>query len=99
MRSRLPAVNRITNSQRKALVEFAEKEIEERTQDRIRKILKLMCYTLNREYGYGKHRLTTTCLGIEKISLEKDDDEVFWAHIDRVVIDELGMEFDREELE
>jgi hypothetical protein len=33
------------------------------------------------------------------LSDKHKDDEVFWAHIDRVVIDQMGIEFEREDYE
>lgn len=52
--------------------------------------------SLNEMYGFGKRRLECVLGQISDLAAEHERDEVYWAHIDRVVIDGLGMEFARE---
>ncbi len=96
MRSRLPAVNRITLKQQKAIREQVEIEITKMNEQRTNLILKLMCYVLNREFGFGKLRLSVACQKIGDLANEHEQDEAFWEHLDRVVIDEIGIGFTRD---
>ena len=47
-------------------------------------------------YGFGRGRLEHVLRTISSLSAEHERDEVYWAHIDRVVIDGLGVKFERE---
>ena len=62
----------------------------------IRRLFKLMCISLNETYGFGKRRLECVLGQISDLVEEHDRDEVYWAHVDRVVIDGLGVKFKRE---
>ena len=64
--------------------------------DATMRIFKLMCVVLNEMDGYGKVRLSQRIAEVEKLCQEGSKDEVFWYHIDKVVIDQIGMGFDRE---
>lgn len=62
----------------------------------VRKTLKMFCVALNREYGFGKARLDKLLDTYFKLVAEEDEDN-FAYHLDKVVIDELGLKFEREE--
>lgn len=96
MKSRLPPSMRITTRQQQAIREQVEIEMVKQAEDRTRMLMKLMCYVLNREYGFGKQRLTKACTQVSNLCVEHEGDEAFWEHLDRVVVDEIGMEFERE---
>lgn len=96
MKSRLPPSMRITVQQQKAIREQVEIEMVKQAEDRTRMLMKLMCYVFNREYGFGKQRLTKACTLVSNLCVDYEGDEAFWEHLDRVVIDELGMGFERE---
>lgn len=37
------------------------------------------------------------CVSLDgKLIQESEKDEIFWEHLDRVVVDEIGMNFERE---
>lgn len=63
----------------------------------MRKFFKLMCVALHERYGFGSQRLGAVIDRISTLSDEHRQDEMFWRHVDRVVIEELGMPFDREQ--
>lgn len=96
MKSRLPPSMRITVQQQKAIREQVEIEMVKQAEERTRILMKLMCYVFNREYGFGKQRLTKACTLVSNLCVEHAHDEAFWEHLDRVIIDEIGMEFERE---
>lgn len=96
MKARIPAAARLSKRQMSALREAADEAVKQREQERIRRLFKLMCLSLNETYGFGKRRLECVLGQISDLSAEHERDEVYWAHIDRVVIDGLGVKFERE---
>ena len=96
MKSRLPASISLTNRQRAAAQSLAMETVEKQSQQQMRRFFKLMCASLNRQYCFGKGRCMNLVQEIAKLAAEHATDEEFWYHLDRVVIDEIGMEFERE---
>ena len=96
MKARIPAAARLSKRQMSALREAADEAVKQREQERIRRLFKLMCISLNELYGFGKRRLECVLGQISDLAEEHDRDEVYWAHVDRVVIDGLGVKFERE---
>ena len=63
-----------------------------------RRVLKAVYYTLNREFGFGKSRIQRLDAALWELMNESRTDEAFFEHIDRVVIDEMGVQFKREQI-
>lgn len=62
----------------------------------VRRMLKLTLVILNRIFGFGRERLAQFSTEFNELCKEAETDEVFWGHIDRIVIDELGVNMERE---
>ena len=95
MKARLP----INNKMKRQVRQEVSKEYERQGQATARRIFKLMCAVYNELYGHGKVRCMRAIERISWLSAKHKDDEVFWAHIDRVVIEQMGVEFEREDYE
>lgn len=101
MKARIP---RISGNDRKRMLSEVEIEVkkawekveEEKTIDITRRVLKTIIYTLNTEYGYGIKRISRLFNSFTKTLEESSKDEVYWEHIDRVVINKLGLPFERD---
>ena len=101
MKARIP---KISGNDRKRMLSEVEIEVkkawekveEEKTIDITRRVLKTIIYTLNTEYGYGIKRISRLFNSFTKMLEESSKDEVYWEHIDRVVIDKLGLPFERD---
>ena len=92
MKARLPAP-----AKQKALIrEEIRRELDRQEQQRIRRVYKLLCVVLHELYGFGAGRLSAVLERLSSLSAEHDTDEIFWEHIDRVVIRELGIPFEEE---
>ena len=89
--------DRITLKQRKIIREGVEEEFQRQSNDMARRIFKLFCVMLNQEFGFGKERLCRLIQSVEDISAQREQDEVFWAHVDRVVNEQIGMDFPPED--
>ena len=101
MKARIP---KISGNDRKRLLSEVEIEVktawekveEEKTIDITRRVLKTIIYTLNTEYGYRIKRISRLFNSFTKMLEESSKDEVYWEHIDRVVVDKLGLPFERD---
>lgn len=101
MKARIP---RISGNDRKRMLSEVEIEVkkawekveEEKSTDITRRVLKTMIYVLNTEYGYGIKRISRLFNSFTKMLEESSKDEVYWEHIDRVVVDKLGLPFERD---
>ena len=72
---------------------------KEQSNEMTRRIMKIFCVALNQEYGFGKDRLMKLIAKVEELSTEREQDEVFWSHVDRYVNEHIGMAFDEENYE
>lgn len=98
MKARVSVLSK--NQQKRALAEIdkmTDEVIEKKMAQVTRRLLKLVCHVLNEHFQFGKHRLSLVINEIGKLSTEHDDDELFYEHLDRIVIDYLGLPFEREE--
>ena len=101
MKARIP---KISGNDRKRMLSEVEIEVkkawekveEEKTIDITRRVLKTIIYNLNTEYGYGIKRISRLFNSFTKMLEESNKDEVYWEHIDRVVVDKLGLPFERD---
>ena len=101
MKARIP---KISGNDRKRMLSEVEIEVkkawekveEEKTIDITRRVLKTIIYTLNTEYGYGIKRISRLFNSFTKMLEESSKDEVYWEHIDRVVVDKLSLPFERD---
>ena len=96
MKARIPP----TNQQKKVLQQQAkiviQEEMEKQRDEFSRKLFKLMCYVLNEKHNFGNQRLSNLIIEIAELIKEADTDVIFWEHIDRHVIDRLGIKFERD---
>ena len=99
MRARIPAQARLSSTSRRVIKEAAAPELDKQEMDRTRRLFKLFCLALNEQCGFGRERLSRVLASVSELSAEHDKDEVFWTHVDRVVIDQIGVQFDREDWE
>lgn len=98
MKARIPLKNKFTKQTQKDMLALAEQELSKKQFGFTRRMFKAFCYCLNRDFGFGKKRLEFLINSIRALLDESLTDEAFWEHLDRVVIDELGIEFEREEV-
>ena len=96
MKARIPP----TNQQKKVLQQQAkiviQEEMEKQRDDFTRRFFKLMFYALNEKYHFGTKRLNDLMCEVTELLKESDTDCIFWEHIDRRIIDRLGLKFERD---
>lgn len=77
-------------------ITLTKKQWENQINEHLRRWIKLTCVVLNREFGLGHDRLAKFLGSISKMSGEKEQDEIYWKHVDDIVIKELKLSFDKE---
>ena len=82
----------------KAAAMAAKKKLQEQQLGYSRRVFKVYCYIMNRHFGFGKKRLDIIKDLFFKTLSEHEGDVMFWNHLDRVVIDELGVKLEREKV-
>lgn len=92
MKARMP----MPTKQKALIRQEIQKELDRQEQQRVRREYKLLCVVLHELYGFGAGRLSAVLNRLSSLSAEHDADEIFWEHIDRVVIRELGIPFEEE---
>ena len=98
MKARVPLKNKFTKRTQKDMLALAEQELSRKQYGFTRRLFKAFCYCLNRDFGFGKQRLELLINSVNELMNEVLTDEAFWEHLDKVTIDELGIEFEREEV-
>lgn len=91
MKARVP----LNNSLKREI----EREIKREQNAATRRLTKLFLTTLNTNFNFGKKRLERAMNGFYQLLLEERKDEIFWEHIDRLLIDNLKLNFEREILD
>ena len=87
--------NRISLKQKQAIDEY--NKIEQRNM--MRRFFKILCYVLNENFSFGKNRLLKVISEIEETSRLHNEDEEFWYHLDKRIIEQMNIQFDYEEYE
>ena len=96
MKARIKPTHGVSNRQKKVIKEFLKEEQHKQNKGAVRRLFKLMCVSLNDDFGFGAKRLGRLINKISVLSAEHEHDEVFWEHIDRR-LDQMGVPFQHED--
>lgn len=61
-----------------------------------RRLFKTMLFVLNQEFGFGHNRLMKAFEEMTNVINHSNEDDVFWEHLDRQVIDNLKIPLERD---
>ena len=89
MKARIPGSRALLKPDKKAVRDY----VDQHQKDVTRRLLKLACVTLHLHFGFGKERLGRFLMQMNGLM----GDELLWWHVDKLLIDQIGLEFDREE--
>lgn len=84
MKARIPPRRAMSKAQREIIDEYMDEAAE--------RFAKIACAVLHEEYGFGKQRLNRF---LKKVT-EAPNDEIMWWHIDKLLIDQMGLPFHRD---
>ena len=66
--------------------------------EQFRRWLKLVGLALHsKRFGFGRDRIAELYKALTELSAQRDGDEIFWKHVDDVIIGELKIPFERED--
>ena len=88
MKARIPGRRALLKPDKQAVRDY----VDQHQKDVTRRLLKLACVALHLEFGFGKERLGKFLMKMKGLM----GDELLWWHIDKLLIDQVGLEFDRE---
>ena len=88
MKARIPGSRALLKPDKKAVRDY----VDQHQKDVTRRLLKLACVTLHMHFGFGKERLGKFLMQMNGLM----GDELLWWHVDKLLIDQIGLEFDRE---
>ncbi len=88
MKARIPGSRALLKPDKKAVRDY----VDQHQKDVTRRLLKLACVTLHLHFGFGKERLGRFLMQMNGLM----GDELLWWHVDKLLIDQIGLEFDRE---
>lgn len=89
MKARIPGSRALLKPDKKAVRDY----VDQHQKDVARRLLKLACVTLHMHFGFGRERLGKFLMQMNGLM----GDELLWWHVDKLLIDQIGLEFDREE--
>lgn len=88
MKARIPGSRALLKPDKKAVRDY----VDQHQKDVTRRLLKLACVTLHMHFGFGHERLGKFLMQMNGLI----GDELLWWHVDQLLIDQIGLEFDRE---
>lgn len=98
MNARIKLQHKISQKQKADIREYCANEMREQQKEHTRRSIKIFCVALHQTFGFGKDRLAKVLTEIDKLSKQRDDDEIFWNHIDRL-LEQIGFNFQPENYE
>jgi hypothetical protein len=98
MWARIKPADITTKKQKEAIRQYVSEELEKQKSDTMRRLFKLFCASIHEEHGHGKYRLSRTLEKVTGFCNERENDPVFWAHIDKLM-EQIGLEFQKEDYE
>ena len=98
MKSIIKPADRLSNKQKADIEAYAKQVIQDECKAKQRRIMKIVCVALHEKFGFGRDRLTVMLKEVGDISETRNDDEVFWYHVDREM-KALKLDFEPEDYE
>lgn len=100
MKVKLGPVEFLNNKQQKELTKYIKQQAfklyDEEANGLIRRCYKTIAVALHRKHGFGRTRIMQLMDEVSDISKLRSMDDVFWRHIDDIIINEIKLEFNRE---
>lgn len=100
MNARITALKQLNSKSRQELDKYIFDKAMEIYNDEaaglVRRCFKTLSVALNEKYGFGHDRIIRLFDSSMDIAKLRDTDEIYWKHMDDIVINQIGLEFDRE---
>lgn len=103
MNVRIKTLDTMSKSERKELNKYVfeqgMKVYNDEMQGCMGRCYKLFVTVLHIKYGFGKQRILDILNELNSVNNQRQNDPIFWKHIDDVIVDELKLELPRENYE
>ena len=103
MKTRISPINKLSKKEKEELSKYVSqlryKMYQDEAQGLFRRFCKLTAVALNKKYGFGANRIKSVFDEITEVSKGRSNDEIFWRHIDKIVREELKLDFQMENYE
>lgn len=97
----MKAIRQITKSEKDRINQFARQNVadwlKKNEQALTRRVLKIVCVSLNEEFGYGAERLSRLVNSVNRTTDEWHDNPCFWTMVDRR-LEQIGIPFEKRKL-
>lgn len=101
MRVRINPYSSMSTKDKKELNEYmaqrAKKIYDEEATGLVRRCYKTFAVVLHQKHGFGRNRLLKLMEELSDISKLRNIDDVFWKHLDDIIINEIKLDFERED--
>ena len=95
----MKAIRQITKAEKDRINQLARQNVadwlKKNEQALTRRVLKIVCVSLNEEFGFGAERLSRLVKSVNKTTDEWHDNPCFWTMIDRR-LEQIGIPFEKE---
>lgn len=99
MKARIKPKDIFSKQTRKAVDQYVLEEVDRTKKEEFTRFLKVIFVALNENFNFGHDRLLKLLKVSEKMLFENQGNEILWDKIDELLIDRLGLPFDREDYE
>lgn len=103
MRVRIKTLDTMSKAERKELDKYifeqGMKVYNDEMQGCMGRCYKLFVTVLHIKYGFGKKRVLDILKELNSVNMKRQKDQIFWKHIDDVIVDELKIDLPRENYE
>lgn len=95
----MKAIRTISKEEKEICKRFIIEELNRKRGEELTRFLKMLCFLLNSEFGFGKQRIEKLIDSMKAFTEENRGNEIFWDKIDMKLIDDLKLPFEREDYE
>ena len=95
----MKAIRQITKAEKDRINQLARQNVadwlKKNEQALTRRVLKIVCVSLNEEFGHGAVRLSRLVNSVNRTTDEWHDNPCFWTMVDRR-LEQIGIPFEKE---
>ncbi len=89
----------LSKEEQKACKRFIIEEVNRNKNEEMTRFLKIICFLLNNQFGFGKGRIEKLIDCLTTFMDENKGNEIFWDKLDEHLIDKMGLPFKCEDYE
>ncbi len=103
MKVRIKSIDMMNKAEQKELNKYiftkAKEKYDEYMLGCMGRCYKLFVTILHIKYGFGNQRIMDILKELNSVNMQRQNDPIFWKHIDDVIVNELKIDLPRENYE